>query len=171
MEETSAIKSSRRRTSLITAFAGSIIVFSFSTPLMCQSGSYPDRTETPASSIGTGRGAAVSGPFSGSVPQGKVREEVLPLSFQEAIDLGLKNNLGLLLQADNTVAVRGQKWKELSDLLPNTNAGITENAEKINLAAEGLRFPGLPTIVGPFGSFDARLFLKQSTSLSSIQRI
>jgi outer membrane protein TolC len=171
MEETSAIKSSRRRTSLITAFAGSIIVFSFSTPLMCQSGSYPDRTETPVSSIGTGGGAAGSGPFSGSVPQGKVREEVLPLSFQEAIDLGLKNNLGLLLQADNTVAVRGQKWKELSDLLPNTNAGITENAEKINLAAEGLRFPGLPTIVGPFGSFDARLFLKQSTSLSSIQRI
>jgi outer membrane protein TolC len=118
-----------------------------------------------------GAGTGISGPFSGSVPQGKVRDEVLPLTFQAAIDLGLKNNLGLLLQADNTVAARGQKWKELSDLLPNANAGISENAQQINLAAEGLRFPGFPTIVGPFGYFDARLFLKQSTSLNSIERI
>ncbi|HEY1263881.1 MAG TPA: TolC family protein, partial [Terriglobales bacterium] len=64
--------------------------------------------------------------------------------------------------SDNTLAARGQKWKQLSDLLPNLNAGISENVAQDNLAARGLRFPGFPTIVGPYGYFDARLFLKQS---------
>ena len=58
-------------------------------------------------------------PFTGSVAQGKIKPEPLPLTFQDAIDLGLKNNLGVLLQSYNTIAARGQKWKELSALLPN----------------------------------------------------
>ncbi len=33
---------------------------------------------------------------------------------------------------------------------------------KQNLAAEGLRFPGFPTVVGPFGFSDARVYLSQS---------
>ena len=84
------------------------------------------------------------------------------MTFQDAIDLGLKNNLGVLLQSYNTIAARGQKWKELSALLPNVSAGISENVAQQNLAAEGLRFPGFPTIVGPYGYFDARVYLSQS---------
>jgi outer membrane protein TolC len=171
MEDISAIKVSRRKSCLTATCVFLIITFSLLPPLMGQTSSYPaGTTATPAPATGMGAGTLVPVPFSGSVPQGKVSGEVLPLSFQEAIDLGLKNNLGLLLQADNTVAARGQKWKELSDLLPNVNAGISENAEQINLAAVGLRFSGFPTIVGPFSYFDARLFLKQSISLNSVQR-
>jgi outer membrane protein TolC len=102
---------------------------------------------------------------------------VLPLSFKDAIDLGLKNNLGALLQADNTINARGQKWNELSSLLPNLSAGISENAAQINLAAEGFRFPaggpfaGIPTVVGPFGFFDSRFYLTQTVfSWKAIQR-
>jgi outer membrane protein TolC len=102
------------------------------------------------------------GPFTGSVAEGKATSEVLPLSFKDAIDRGLRNNLGLLLQGDITLAARGQKWKELSNLLPNVTAGISANVVQSNLKAQGLRFPGFPTIVGPFGFFDARLFLTQS---------
>src|SRR5207249_6715565 len=98
-------------------------------------------------------------PFSGSVPQGKATGEALPLSFKDAIDLGLKNNLGLLLQSDATLAARGQKWKELSDLLPNVSGGISETAAQVNLQAQGIRIPGIPTVIGPFGYFDARLYL------------
>ncbi len=86
----------------------------------------------------------------------------MPLSFQETIDLGLKNNLGVLLQSYGTTAARGEKWKELSSLLPNLTGRISENAAQTNLAAQGLRFPGFPSVVGPFGFFDARLYLKQS---------
>jgi outer membrane protein TolC len=101
-------------------------------------------------------------PFSGSVAQGKVTSEVLPLSFQDAIDLGLKNNLGVLLQSYNTISARGERWKELSALLPNLTAGVSVNAVQDNLAARGLRFPGFPTVVGPYGFTDARVYLKQS---------
>ena len=101
-------------------------------------------------------------PFSGSVPQGTVKPEVVSLGFQEAIDLGLKNNLGILLQSYNSLAARGRKWKELSELLPNVHASISETVAQQNLAAEGLRFPGFPTIVGPYAFSDARIFLSQS---------
>jgi len=88
--------------------------------------------------------------------------------------MGLQNNLGLLLQSDATLAVRGQKWKELSDLLPNVKAAVSENAAQVNLAAQGLRLnvPGFPTVVGPFGFFDARVSLRQSLfDLNVINRV
>jgi outer membrane protein TolC len=101
-------------------------------------------------------------PYSGSVAQGTAKPEVVSLTFQDAIDLALKNNLGVLLQSYNTIAARGQKWKELSELLPNVTARVSENVVQENLAAQGLRFPGFPTVVGPFGFSDARVYLSQS---------
>jgi outer membrane protein TolC len=103
-----------------------------------------------------------SSPFTGGVPEGKASAEVLPVSFKEAIDRGLRNNLGLLLQSDSSVAARGERWKELSNLLPNVSGSVSENAAQVDLAAEGLRFPGFPKVVGPFGFFDARLYATQS---------
>jgi len=101
-------------------------------------------------------------PFSGSVSEGSVKPEVVSLTFQDAIDLGLKNNLGVLLQSYNSLAARGEKWKELSELLPNVNARISENVVQDNLAARGLRFPGFPVVIGPYGYTDARVYLSQS---------
>jgi outer membrane protein TolC len=110
-------------------------------------------------------------PYAGSVAQGTIKPEVVSLTFQDAIDLGLKNNLGVLLQSYNTIAARGQKWKELSELLPNVNARVSENVLQQNLAAEGLRFPGFPTVVGPFGYTDARVYLSQSVlNLKALNR-
>ncbi len=111
--------------------------------------------------------SAAQNPFMGSVPQGQATDEVLQLSFSNVLDRGLKNNLGLLLQSDNTLAARGQKWKELSALLPNLTTATSENVAKINLAAQGFRFSGpafagIPSVVGPFGFFDSRIYLKQS---------
>jgi outer membrane protein TolC len=120
-----------------------------------------DSDSTPAASIQV-TSPSNQNPYSGSVAQGTVKPEVLPLTFQDAIELGLKNNLGVLLESYNTISTRGQKWKELSDLLPNVTARVSENALQENLAAEGLRFPGFPTIVGPFGFSDARVYLSQS---------
>ena len=101
-------------------------------------------------------------PYSGSIAQGTAKPEVVSLTFQDAIDLGLKNNLGVLLQSYNTIAARGEKWKELSALLPNVTAGVNVNAVQDNLVARGLRFPGFPTVIGPYGFTDARVYLSQS---------
>src|SRR5215469_8431883 len=53
-------------------------------------------------------------PFLGSVPTGKATAEVIALSFSDAINRGLQQNLGLLLSEDSTLAARSQRWKELS---------------------------------------------------------
>ena len=76
----------------------------------------------------------------------------------------MRNNLGLLLQSDTTLTARGEKWKELSELLPHVNAAVTETAEQIDLAALGFRFniPGIPTVIGPIGVFQAGAYLTQS---------
>jgi outer membrane protein TolC len=109
-------------------------------------------------------GALQQGPFSGSVPEGRATGTVLPLAFKDAIERGLRNNLGLLLQSDNTLAARGEKWKELSALLPNVNGTVSETAEQIDLAALGFRFsiPGTPKVVGPVGVFQTGVNLTQS---------
>src|ERR1700684_2949522 len=78
-------------------------------------------------------------PFTGSEPEGKASPEVLQLSFQEAIDRGLRNNLGLLLSGDQTITARGERWKELSNLLPDLSARIQEDAQNLSLAAFGFQ--------------------------------
>jgi len=50
--------------------------------------------------------------------KGKAHPGSVATYFQDAIDLGLKNNLRRLLQSYHTIAARGEKWKELSALLP-----------------------------------------------------
>ena len=100
-------------------------------------------------------------PFLGSVPEGEATGTVLPLSLKDAIDRGLRNNLGLLLAGDSSLAARGKKWEELSHLLPNVSAAATQSVEQIDLAALGFRFnfPGVPPVVGPVGIFDARAYV------------
>jgi outer membrane protein TolC len=102
--------------------------------------------------------ASTQSPFLGSVPDGKATGSVLQLSFKDAIDRALRNNLGLLLASDSSLAARGAKWQELSHLLPNVSAAATQSATQIDLAALGFRFnfPGISPVVGPVGVFDAR---------------
>jgi outer membrane protein TolC len=118
------------------------------------------------------------GPFLGSVPAGEATPNVLPLSLKDAIDRGLKQNLGLLLTAENIPAARGQWWKQLSELLPNVTTSTSFSARQINLQTVGIDLSGLrrigvnlSPIVGPFGIFDTRAFLTQSVfDWKTIQR-
>jgi outer membrane protein TolC len=128
-------------------------------PVLAQTGSEQQVYETPGYQL-PGSEAGQS-PYLGSVPEGKPTSEVLPLSFKEAINRALRNNLGLLLGSDNVLAARGQKWKELSSLLPNVSAAATQSATQVDLASFGFRFktPGIPAVIGPVGVFDARAYL------------
>src|ERR1700691_1109610 len=78
-------------------------------------------------------------PSTGSDAQGQATPEVLQLSFQEAVDRGLRNNLGLLLSGDQTITARGERWKQLSALLPDLSARIQEDAQNLSLAAFGFQ--------------------------------
>jgi outer membrane protein TolC len=105
-------------------------------------------------------------PFTGSETEGTASADVLQLTFQDAIDRGLRNNLGLLLSGDQTINARGERWKELSNLLPNLQARIQEDVQTQSLRALGFSgklfpFP-IPRVIGPFNYFDARASLSQS---------
>ena len=118
-------------------------------------------SSTPGQAIpGTG---GVS-PFASSVPA-KLVPGVMPISLQDAINRGLKQNLGLLLSRADIGSARGQRWEQLSALLPHATAAPFVDASKINLAELGLTsFAGvpLPRSVGPFSYFDARASVTQS---------
>jgi outer membrane protein TolC len=90
----------------------------------------------------------------------------MAISLQGAIDLGLKQNLGVLLSNADIQSARGQRWEQLSALLPHVAAGPYIDASKTNLSEVGLslKIPGLtfPTSVGPFSYFDARVNVTQS---------
>jgi outer membrane protein TolC len=109
-------------------------------------------------------------PFTGSEAEGKATPEVLPLGLQDAIDRGLRNNLGLLLSGDQTIMARGERWKELSNLLPNVSARVQEDAQNQSLAALGFQklFPlfgltgNVPAVTPSFNYFDARASFSQS---------
>src|SRR5579864_1612870 len=86
----------------------------------------PSTTSVPTPSISL---PGSQSPFLGSEPEGKTTPEILQISFKEAIDRGLRNNLGLLLSSDQTITARGERWKELSNLLPNLDARVQENVQ------------------------------------------
>ena len=106
--------------------------------------------------------APSSADFSGSVPSGAVSQQPLNLSLDEAIQRGLKNNLGIILSGTQTAAARAQRLSQLQSLLPSVDFNATEAEMQTDLAAQGLRFPGFPSVIGPFGYTDLRASLKWS---------
>jgi outer membrane protein TolC len=146
-------------------FAASVLLLIFfftalPTPAQTQSETSPPPTSPGAPIPGTS-GAA---PFSGSVPQ-KLVPGVFPLSLQDAINIGLKQNLGLLFSAAGTRSARGQHWEALSALLPHAVASPLIAMTEINLAEQGITSLGplrVPPSDGPFSYFDARAAVTQS---------
>ncbi len=106
--------------------------------------------------------AQSASPFQGSVTQGEVSAQPLALSLDDAIQRGLKTNLGVILSGTQTAAARGQRLSQLQALLPSVDFNARESVMQVDLPAEGLRIPGFPTIIGPFGFVDLRASLNWS---------
>lgn len=100
--------------------------------------------------------------FQGSVANGHATDDVLALSLDDAIQRGLKNNLGAILSGTQTASTRAQKLSQLQPLLPDVEFDAHEAKLQVDLAAQGLRIPGFPTIIGPFGYTDLRATLTWS---------
>jgi outer membrane protein TolC len=100
--------------------------------------------------------------FQGSVPAGTPSSAPLPLTLRDAIDRGLKTNLGLLVSDSASETARGERLQALSVLMPQLNARVAETVQQNNLKTVGLdfHFPGvsIPTIVGPFHYTDVRAY-------------
>jgi outer membrane protein TolC len=160
---------------------GSATVRAQATPASAQFSTTSNDSSTTASSNTSSSSGSSQNAFSGSVPSQPV-PGVLPVSLQDAIDRGLKQNLGLLLSNADIGAARGRRWQELSNLLPHISASPYADISQVNLAEFGFsfHFPGfnVPTVVGPFSYFDARanasqalLDLKSLNTFASNERL
>ncbi len=113
--------------------------------------------------------------FQGSVPQGKASSTPIALALGEAIDRGLKANLGVLTSEQSSREIRAQRLRALSTLLPKLTGQVNVVEQQINLQALGFLFniPGiqLAHIVGPYGyqsvQANAQLTLFDYTAISN----
>ena len=152
------------RRSIVLCAAAVALPLLAALPVRAQTGSQTGGT-SPSTSYSSAPVSSIppaSGSYSGSVPE-KLVPGVLKISLQDAIQRGLRTNLGLLLAGQNSRAARGQRWQELSRLLPNVNTSTYIDDSKVDLAEFGFSgFPGIPPVVGPFAYFDARAYVTQS---------
>jgi outer membrane protein TolC len=100
--------------------------------------------------------------YQGSIASGEVSAQPIDLSLDDAIQRGLKTNLGIILSGTQSASARGQVLSQLQSLLPSVDASGKETIMQVDLPAEGLRIPGFPTIIGPFGFTDVRANLSWS---------
>jgi len=103
-----------------------------------------------------GQQAASASSFQGSVATGEVSAQALDLTLDDAIQRGLRNNLGVILSGKQTTAARAQRLSQLQALLPALDVSGKETLMQADLPAEGLRIPGFPKVIGPFGYTDVR---------------
>jgi outer membrane protein TolC len=112
--------------------------------------------------------AVPPGTFLGGVPSGDVSPTALKITVVAAIQKALEHNLGVLTAEQSLGKADGARWRMLAELLPNVNGRVSETRQTLNLAAFGFSggpgspFGDIPSIVGPFNVFDARVFLSQS---------
>ena len=114
------------------------------------------------------------GVFSGSGNVDKPVPGEVPLSILDAIDRGIRHNLGLLLSQEQSATARAQYRRSLSTLLPNISGRASDSIQQINLAAFGIPLPaGLSSpVIGPFNVIDARAALSQTfLDFSALNRV
>jgi outer membrane protein TolC len=174
---------SLRFPAFILSFVLLVATVAFSAALYAQSSNSSSGTSSssspPPSPVTNSAGipnqvqTSAQNPVLGSVPEDKPIPGVLSLTFSDAIGRALRQNLAGLLSQYNTIEARGEKWQQLSALLPNVNGDVQEVAEKESLVALGLRgslIPGIPSVIGPFSYFDARVSATQHFDWKSVQK-
>jgi len=130
-------------------------------PVFAQGPAAPAQPATvPANLPQGGITFAGQGQFQGSVPEAQAGPPIA-LSLQDAIDRGLKNNLGLLVRGTATEQARVDRIRALSALLPTLTGSIASTSQQIDIASFGFNFPGIPKVIGPFGYTDLRASASQ----------
>jgi outer membrane protein TolC len=101
-------------------------------------------------------------PFNGSVPNGVAIPGEIALTFEKALDLGLHYNLGAIDQAQSVRQAAGERQIARSALMPNLNAAISEELERLNLREMGVESQMFP-VTATFNFFDARAAMLNQT--------
>lgn len=85
-----------------------------------------------------------------------------PLGLREAISAAVAIRLDAVLAVERSAQARAQAAQSAASLLPRVTATLSETRTfKENLAAQGFASSGIPSMHGPFNTFDARVRLTQ----------
>lgn len=121
------------------------------------------QTSNSATSSPTQVQTSAQNPVFGSVPEAKPTPGILQLTFKDAIERALRQNLAGLLSEYNTIQARGEKWEQLSELLPHVSGSVLEDVQKTNLEALGFEKFGSSgplgkagPVIGPYAYMDIR---------------
>jgi outer membrane protein TolC len=114
-------------------------------------------------------GFAQAGPFQGSVTPASPTassDQPVKLSLDDAIERGLRYNLGAVNSLQDSRQAHGAGVAARSQLLPNLSSGLRETAQQVDLAAFGFKIPpgagfSFPPVLGPTNYFDLRATLVQ----------
>jgi len=103
--------------------------------------------------------AVVASPshFQGSVPAGEATGEVLQLSLADALERGLRANLGVIDKGLDSQLAQAERQRALSNLLPQLTGNLRHQTLELSLVTFGFKIPGIPEVIGPFSYQDARL--------------
>jgi outer membrane protein TolC len=160
----------RGRNLLSWSLAGASVALAAPKAFAFQFGGSPGTVVQPAAPIQVTQPQINSTTYQGSETTEKATDGTLSLSLDQAIALGLKHNLGLILTSQSVQSAQGSKLQELQALLPTVTAEIKEDVAQSDLQAAGLRSAGFPAIIGPYGYTDLRATLKWSLlDLSALQ--
>lgn len=94
--------------------------------------------------------SSATNPFYGSVTVRPVSDEALRLSLDEAVWLGLENNLGLKEAQNDEKALRGEKNEALQEFLPTITVSGGTGIFQHNLAALGFGPSSISKFMGLF---------------------
>lgn len=110
---------------------------------------------------------SAQGPYAGSANSTRQLPFSGKLSLQEAIDRGLRFNLGAVGAQQALQQSQQQVKATRSALLPAISAAANDTEQTVNLGSIGIggnaTFPGfaIPSLVGPFNVFDVRAYVSQ----------
>jgi len=106
--------------------------------------------------------------FQGSVNSAAPSDQPINLSLDDALQRGLRFNLGAVTSLDDSRQAQGASIAARSLLLPNFNGGLRETVQQIDLAAFGFSFKlppnagfSFPPVLGPSNYFDLRGYMTQ----------
>jgi outer membrane protein TolC len=84
------------------------------------------------------------------------------LTMRDAVQLGLRANLGVQVAASQVSEAKGTRERSVSALLPHVTGQSYANLQNRNLQALGLSAPGVPRVVGPLSNYDFRFYADQT---------
>jgi outer membrane protein TolC len=118
----------------------------------------------------------VQGAYQGSVAAAVAGDGPIQLTFADAIQRGLKYNLGALDSSASLKQSQAQRLSALSQMLPNIYATISESGAKTDLQTLGLSSGALggapvPTVVGPYHYYSAQANLSEEFSFTALHNL